>query len=64
MEFNLTSLMGSYRLWRDVVIRKLIGLHEGNNQPSIRQEVNIAVTTGDTQGEALDGGTAGRLHRE
>ena len=82
--------MGSYRPWRDVVIRKLIGpvymrgsqvnnvsgraqrgrsaLHEGNNQPSIRQEVNIAVTKGDThahrpQGEALDGGAAGRPHR-
>ena len=43
-------------------------LHEGNNQPSIRQEVNIALTKGDThahrpQGEALDGGTAGRPHR-
>ena len=65
-----SSLMGSYRLKKDVVIRKLIGLglHEGNNQPSIRQEVNIAVTTGDTdvhqpQGEALDGGTAGRPYR-
>ena len=60
--------MGSYRLQKDVVTRKLIVLHEGNSQPSIREEVNIAVTTGDThahrpQGEALDGGTAGRPHR-